>query len=224
MRLAILILALPLMASAAGGVAAPKETEAPAAGKVGTLAPGTGIPVGQHVPDGTVLGADGKPVSLSSLYAKGPVLLAFYRGGWCPYCNFEIRELSKAYPEFQKRGVQPVAVSVEKPEEEAKMTATYTVPFPILSDGDLALIEPFHVVNKVEGEQLKRLSGYGIDLEKPSGKTHHVIAIPSLFLIDQTGIVRWAHSDPTFTVRPTPGQLLAAIDALQSTGKLAHRQ
>ena len=54
---------------------------------------------------------------------------------------------------------------------------------------------------------------YGVDLEGRSGKKHHVIAVPALFLIGQQGVVRWAHSDPTYTVRPTTAQILAAIDA-----------
>jgi peroxiredoxin len=205
------------------GAPTPLETTAPAADKIGTLAPGTGVPVGQKVPDGRVLNLGGKPVTLSSLYAKGPILLVFYRGGWCPYCNFQIRELTTAFTEYQKRGVTPVAVSVEKPDEEARTKATYSVPFPILSDRDLALIEPFHVVHKVEGKELEMMSKYGVDLEAASGRTHHVIAIPALFLIDRSGIVRWAHSDPTYTVRPTTAQILAAIDAARRSG-LAVRQ
>ena len=133
----------------------------------------------------------------------------FYRDGWCQYCNFQICELTRAFAEFQKRGVTPVAVSVEKPEEEATTKAIYSIPFRILSDGDLALIEAFHVVNKVEGEQLEMFRKYGVDLEGRSGKKHHVIAVPALFLIDQQGVVRWAHSDPTYTVRPTTAQILA---------------
>src|SRR5260370_24173323 len=200
----------------------PMETTAPAADKIGTLAPGTGIPVGQKVPDGRVLDLGGKPVTLSSLYAKGPILLVFYRGGWCPYCNFQIRELTTAFPEYQKRGVTPVAVSVEKPDEEAKTKATDSVSFPVLSDSDLALIEPFHVVHKVEGKELEMMGKYGVNLESASGRTHHVIAIPSLFLIDRNGVVRWAHSDPTYTVRPTTAQILAAIVAAQRVGLAVH--
>jgi hypothetical protein len=61
--------------------------------------------VGQKVPDAHARDLDGKDVTLSSLYTKGPVLLAFYRGGWCPYCNSEIHALTTAYPDYQKRGV-----------------------------------------------------------------------------------------------------------------------
>ncbi len=201
--------------AASAAVAAPpmKEIAPPAADRVGVLAPNTGIPVGQRVPDVHARDLGGQDVALSSLYAKGPLLLVFYRGGWCPYCNSEIHALTTAYPQYQGRGVTPVAISVDRPEAEARMKATYSIPFPVLSDSDATAIEAFHVVRKVEGDELAKMKGFGIDLESYSGKTHHEIAIPAFFLIDRTGVVRWAHSDPDFRVRPTTEQLLAAIAA-----------
>lgn len=195
-----------------------KELSAPPPERVGVLAPNTGVPVGQKVPDVHARDLDGKDVTLSSLYAKGPILLVFYRGGWCPYCNSEIHALTTAYPDYRKRGVVPVAVSVDKPEAEAKMKATYTIPFPVLSDSDAAMIEAFHVVKKVGDDELTKMKGFGVDLEAYSGKTHHEIAIPALFLIDRTGVVRWAHSDPDFKVRPSTAQILAAIDGAHLGG------
>jgi thiol-disulfide isomerase/thioredoxin len=79
-----------------------KEYSAPPRERLGVLAPDTGIPVGQKVPDLSARNLDGTQVTLSSLYAKGPILLAFYRGGWCPYCNSEIHALTVAYPEYRK--------------------------------------------------------------------------------------------------------------------------
>ena len=64
-----------------------------------------------------------------------------------------------------------------------------------------------------------KMKGFGVDLERSSGQTHHEIAIPSLFLIDRTGVVRWAHSDPDFKVRPSTAQILAAIDVAKLTDK-----
>jgi peroxiredoxin len=207
--------------SAPPGSATPRirETTAPPANRVGVLAPGTGVPVGQTAPDVHGRDLDGKDVALSTLFAKGPVLLAFYRGGWCPYCNFEIRALTTAYPDFQRRGVTPVAVSVDRPDAEARTKATYAIPFPVLSDSDATILEAFHVVKKVEGEELAKMKSFGVDLESSSGKTHHTIAIPALFLIDRTGVVRWAHSDADFKVRPSTAQILAAIDAAAIEGK-----
>jgi peroxiredoxin len=149
---------------------------------------------------------------------KQPILLAFYRGGWCPYCNTEIHELVAADSEFHKRGVALVAASVDTPDAEAKLHATYSIPFAVLSDSDAAMIEAFHVVKHVEGDELAKMKGFGVDLEQYSGKTHHEIAMPSLFLIDREGIVRWAHSDPDFKVRPSVAQMLEAIDRTNLAG------
>ena len=213
---------MPAMAASASAAAASpnmKPYTDPPADRIGVLAPGTGIPVGQKVPDLHARDLDGKDVSLSSLYMKGPILLAFYRGGWCPFCSTENHSLATAYPEYQKRGVTPVTVSVDKPDAEAKTKATYSIPFPVLSDSDATMIEAFHVVNHVDDATLAKMNGFGVDLEGYSGKTHHEIAVPSLFLIDRTGVVRWAHSDPDFKVRPSTAQILAAIDAAKLSTK-----
>lgn len=201
--------------SAAGGPTKPmmKEYQETPVDRLGKLAPGTGIPVGSKIPAVGALDLDGHPVAIGDLAARGPILLVFYRGGWCPYCNFEIHELSKAYPEYQKRGVTPVAVSVDKPDEAAKTEATYTIPFPVLSDSDLTVHEAFHVVHRADEAEVSRLWDYGIDLARSSGRTHHAFALPALFLIDREGMVRWAHADPDYKVRPRTAQILAAIDA-----------
>jgi peroxiredoxin len=202
-------------AAPSGAPAAPpmKPYTEPPADRIGVLAPGTGIQVGQKVPDIHARDLNGNDVSLASLYAKGPILLAFYRGGWCPFCASENHALATTYSEYQKRGVTPVTVSVDKPDQEAKTKATYAIPFPVLTDSDATMIEAFHVVNNVDDATFAKMKGFGVDLESYSGKSHHKIAIPSLFLIDRAGTVRWAHSDPDFKVRPSIPQILAAIDA-----------
>lgn len=191
-----------------------KEYAPPPAPRVGMLAPGVGVPVGQKAPDAIVQDTHGMPVRLAEVYKKGAVLLAFYRGGWCPYCSYEIHELSVAFPEYQKRGVTPVAISVDKEDESQKTEATFAIPFPIFSDPDLRAHDAFHVVHKADDAETAKLKGFGIDLERASGRTHHSFAVPALFVIDGAGIVRWAHADPDYKVRPHTAQILAAIDAL----------
>lgn len=115
---------------------------------VGTLPPGSGVAVGQQAPDAAVRDAEGREVRLRELVTTGPVLLVFYRGGWCPYCNSQIHELTAAYPEYKKRGVTPVAISVDRVEESAKTQATYTIPFPVLSDSDLAAHRAYRVLHR----------------------------------------------------------------------------
>jgi peroxiredoxin len=140
--------------------------------------------------------------------------LIFYRGGWCPFCNFQIRELTHAYGELRKRGVMPVAVSVDRTDEATRTSATYEIPFRVLSDPDLQAHEAFKVVHHADDAEVARLKGFGMDIEQYSGRDHHAIAIPSMFVIDKSGMVRWAHAARDYKTRPSPEQLFAALDGL----------
>jgi peroxiredoxin len=70
------------------------------------------------------------------------------------------------------------------------------------------------VLHQVDDSELARLTSFGIDLEKASGRAHHAIAVPAAFLVDRKGVVRWAHADPGYKVRPSTAQILGAIDGL----------
>jgi len=192
-----------------------KEYSAPAKERLGTLPEGVGVPVGQTPPDAVLEDLSKGKVDLAELAEKrGPLLVVFYRGGWCPYCNFEIHELAVAYPDYQKRGILPVAISVDKPSESAETAATYTIPFPVLSDPDLRAHQAFRVVHTADETEVLKLKGAGIDLEEASGRTHHEFAIPALFVVDRSFTVRWAHADPDYKVRPRTSQILGVIDGL----------
>lgn len=157
----------------------------------------------------------GKTVQLADFWKKGWVLLVFYRGGWCPHRNFQVRELTRALPELDKRAVTPVLISVDRVAEAAKTSATYEIPYPVLSDPELVVHRGFRVLQQVDDATLAKCRDFGIDLEGSSGQKHHTIAVPSLSLVDKEGIVRFAHADRDYKVRPSTAQILAAIDRTQ---------
>jgi len=196
--------------------AAPRiaPTEATAAEVLGSAPEGVGLAPGATAPDVTAADTHGDAVRLRGLLEEGPVLVVFYRGGWCPYCNSQIRELAVAHPELARRGVTPVAVSVDRPEEGAKTRAAYSIPFPVVSDPDLAWHRGFGVTLELGDDEVARLSGFGIDLEASSGRDHQTLAVPSVFIVDASGVVRWRHVHPDYRQRPTTAQLLAVIDGL----------
>lgn len=191
-----------------------KAYENPAELALGTLPDGVGLKPGSVIPDLTVQDIDQKAVNLRQLARSGPLLLVFYRGGWCPYCNFQIHELVEAYPSFKAKGIRPVAISVDRPEEGAKTRATYAIPFPVLSDPELSVHKAFNVVNKVSPEYLAKLKSMGKDLESYSGRPHNSIAIPAVFLIDRSATVRWAHAHEDYKLRPSAAQLLSHMPPL----------
>lgn len=189
-------------------------TARPADGnQLGKLTGAAGLAPGAKAPSVLVKDAKGAPVALAELWTKGPILLVFYRGGWCPFCNFQIREFVKAHDEYEKRGVTPVFISVDTVDESKKTTATYSIPFPILADPDLVAHRAFSVTRKADDAEVEKLRGYHIDIETASGRKHHEMAVPSVFLIDKTGTVQWSHANPDYKQRPSTEQLLGVLDA-----------
>jgi peroxiredoxin len=179
---------------------------------LGTVPEGHGLELGGELPEAAVADAGGENVELAAALGDGAVLIGFYRGGWCPYCTSQVRELTARHDEFAERGVKLALVSADKPDEAAKTEATYEVPFPLLSDPDLVAHEAFGVVFEVPADDVERLKEMGMDLEAASGRDHHTIAMPSLFLFGEDGELLWQHADPDYSVRPRVDQILKVLD------------
>lgn len=173
-----------------------------------------GIKKGTKVPAFTLQSVQGDATELSTLLQQGPLMVVFYRGGWCPYCNLQIRDLTKQWSEFQQRGVTPVLISADSVDAAALASNTYRIPFPVMSDSNLSAHEAFDVVLTVDDATYTLYQSYGIELEQWSGKDHHKIAVASVFLVDKQGVVQWAHTSTDYKARPTTSQLLTVIDAV----------
>lgn len=186
--------------------------------ELGKVAEGLGLEIGSALPDVEVNDVEGSTVSLKTLVRGKRTMIVFYRGGWCPFCNFQIKSLVDDHAEFEKRKIEVVAISVDRPRESAKTKAAHEIPFAVLSDQDLVAHGAFHVVQRVEAAKVAELAAKGMDLEKLSGRTHHQIAVPSVFFIDEQGIVRFVHADPNYRRRPKTRQLLEQADAVFGQG------
>jgi peroxiredoxin len=200
---------MPAAAPSATPEAAPTMVlgETPAS-KLGSVQNGLGLKLGAKAPDATLNDVTGKTQKLSALYSEGPTFVVFYRGGWCPFCNLQLQGLTAAKADFEAKGLKVVAISVDKPDEEAKTKAKHGVSFPMLSDSDLTAHKAFNVVHVPPEAEQKALAGYGINLENSSGKTHHSFAVPAIFLIDKSGTVKWMHIDEEYKTRPSAKQMI----------------
>ncbi|MBX9869833.1 MAG: AhpC/TSA family protein [Burkholderiaceae bacterium] len=173
------------------------------------------LKIGQKANDFTLFDATGKSVSLTTLRQNGPVIISFYRGAWCPFCNIELRALQKELPVFKELGVNLIAISPEQPDHAMPLIEREKLTFPVLSDPGNKVAKQFGIVFALEGE-VRRISHdvFGVDLPKLNGDQSWEIPVPATYLIDADGIVRFAFFDPEFRHRVEPEQLLNAIRKL----------
>lgn len=190
---------------------APETLTAPTA--LGVRDGDAGLAPGTPVPDFSAWRHTGDPVSKADLFnGQKPVLVIFYRGGWCPYCNLQIRQLTEAYDEFSRRGVSLLLISADRPDAAALAQRQYEIPFPVLSDPQLNAHAAFKVAVQMTPELYQQYRQYGIDVEQWSGQKHHQFALSSAFLVAADGQVQWAHVSADYRQRPSVAQLLSAID------------
>jgi len=176
------------------------------------------LKVGAQAPDFTLPDAQGRPVKLSTLLAKGPVVVTFYRGAWCPYCNVQLGQYQERLKDLQAAGAQLVAISPQLPDFTAQTAKKHGLGFPVLSDRGNAVARTYGLVYKMPDALAQAYKEvYGIDLEIIHGDTHHELPMPGTFVLDAKGIVRLAFAQADYTRRLTVEDLLVAVKGLAKT-------
>ncbi|RWA10078.1 hypothetical protein EKO27_g5028 [Xylaria grammica] len=179
-----------------------------------TWDPSKTIQVGDKLPGFRLTDATGKEVTSDSLLAKGPLLITFYRGEWCPFCNIAIAFLQKHLPEFQARGVTLVAISPELPNNNLTTTEKHALQFPVLTDLHNTFAKKLGIVyDQSSAKDLHQ--SLGVDLNERNGDGTWEVPIPATLLVSKDGIVRNTAIEPDYKVRLDPKQALDWIDAMQ---------
>ncbi|KAI1749577.1 AhpC-TSA-domain-containing protein [Xylaria castorea] len=179
-----------------------------------TWDPSKAIQVGDKLPEFRLTDATGKEVTSDSLLAKGPLLITFYRGEWCPFCNISIAFLQKHLPDFQARGVTLVAISPELPNNNMTTTEKHALQFPVLTDLHNGFARKLGIVyDQSSAKDLHK--SLGIDLNARNGDATWEVPIPATLLVTKDGIVRNTAIEPDYKIRLDPEQALKWIDALQ---------
>lgn len=175
--------------------------------------PNPGLKVGAKAPNFTLNNPYGKPVELNTMLRKGPVILVFYRGAWCPYCNLELKTLKETLPNFKKYGAALVAVTPQTPDKSQVNQDGY--PFEILSDLDDQVMKAYKLYWEVPPElDAAYKHSFGLDVASFNGNGRRGLPIPGTFVIDQSGIVRAAFADADYKKRMEPADILAALRKL----------
>ena len=176
------------------------------------------LQVGAALPALTLSDAMGKPVDLRALNATGPLVIVFYRGGWCPYCNLELREWQRLLPQLRERGVTLVAISPQTPDNSLSTAERNELAFPVLSDSNLAAARAFGIAFTMNPDLVELYAKAGNDLPTLNGNGQWVLPIPATYLIDAHGRVALAHVEADYRQRAEPMQVLEAlhVDGIKS--------
>jgi peroxiredoxin len=166
--------------------------------------------VGAAAPAVMLRRADGTSFAFRPDKLDQPVVLIFYRGGWCPYCNTHLGELHKVEKPLRELGYRLLFFSADKPELLYSSLKDPSIQYTLLSDSKMTAARAYGVAFRVDDATLERYQRFGIDLEKTSGETHHQLPVPAVFVIDTQGIVRFVHANPDYRVRISNDELLSA--------------
>lgn len=171
-----------------------------------------GLLVNDKAPGFKAKDQSGKTVNLEEELKKGPVVLVFYRGQWCPYCNRQLKKLEDSLSFITAKGARLIAITPEKPENITKTINKTNATYPIVFDDGLVIMKKYDVAFEVDKKTVERYKGYGIDFTEANGANNNEhLPIPALFVIDKNGTIVFRHFDPDYTKRASVADILAHL-------------
>lgn len=171
-----------------------------------------GLFLNAKAPDFRLKDQSGVDVSLKELRKKGPVVVFFYRGNWCPYCNKQLSRMQDSLQLFTERGASVVAITPENGAGIAKTIAKTGAVFSILSDADMKVSNAYQVAYAVDERTLNRYKSFDIDLLANNGqKERAYLPVPAIYIVNKEGSVVYRYFDEDYKKRPSVKELLKEI-------------
>jgi peroxiredoxin len=179
-----------------------------------------GLKVGDRAPGFALPDQLGRTVSLDEQLARGPVVLVFYRGDWCPFCNLTLRALQDERTTIQAAGAHLIAVSPQAPDRALALSERHRLQFPVLSDVSQTAIAAYRLQYEVAPELRDLYAGrFGNDLREQNADQTWRLPVPATFVIDQDGLIRARFVAADHTKRMEPSEIVASVAALSSDGR-----
>jgi peroxiredoxin len=161
----------------------------------------------------TLPDATGSAQSLESMLTKGPVVVTFYRGGWCPYCNLQLREYQLALADMQGLGAQLVAISPQTPDESLSTAEKSELKFHVLSDARNDVARQFGLAYKLPEKVAEAYAS--LNLDKVNGGTSDELPMTATYVIDQSGTIAYAFIEADYRARAEPADIIDALRQLK---------
>jgi peroxiredoxin len=172
------------------------------------------LKAGDKAPLFTLKDPEGNSVSSASLLANGPLVVSFYRGVWCPYCNMELQALEAAKPEFERLGAKLVAISPQTPVNSRKSVRQNNLSFPILSDANNDVANAFGLKFALADYLIELYKSLKNELPAFNGDSSWTLPMPGRFVIAPDRTIVYAEVNPDYTIRPEPETMVPALKKL----------
>ncbi len=171
--------------------------------------------VGAKMPSFTLNDSLGKPVNSADLLKQGHLVVVFYRGAWCPFCNAYLHKLQKNLPQIRENGGNLVAISVENADRSMAVAKKNELNFTVLSDPNLNVARSFGIVYQLSDETNEKYKGYGIDLVKYNQTEKPDLPISATYVVSKKGEIVYAFIEADYQKRAEPEAILQALAKLK---------
>jgi peroxiredoxin len=171
--------------------------------------------VGDAAPALQLPDALGHPFGLAGAWQRGPLVIVFYRGGWCPYCNLELRAWQEQLAALQHMGGSLVAISPQTPDHSLSTAEKNALLFPVLSDSALQAANAFGIGFTLPPQLMALYSSVGNQLPELNGNGQWVLPIPATYVIGRDGRIAFAHIEVDYRERAEPEEVLAVVHKLR---------
>jgi len=172
------------------------------------------LKLGDKIPDFALPNAEGKLVASDELLARGPLVINFFRGDWCPFCRLMLQALDRALPAITAAGGQLVALSPDTGGRLARAKKRLKLSIDLLADVDNGVVLAFGVAFRAPEPYRKLIASFGTNLAERHGNDAWIIPIPATYVVDREGIVRYAFVEPEFVRRAEPDDIVAVLKQL----------
>ena len=174
------------------------------------------IKLGDKLPAFNLANQDGAVVASDDLLAQGPLVISFFRGVWCPYCNIELQALEQWADAFRQAGAQLVTIAPQQAASARKTKTNNTLSFDVLIDEGNAYARTLGLAFSLPDDLREVYRSFGIVLPEHNGDESWTLPMPARLVVDRTGRIIYADISPDYTVRPDPSETVAAVKQLKA--------
>ncbi|WP_299522839.1 peroxiredoxin-like family protein [Winogradskyella sp.] len=166
---------------------------------------------GNKVPEISLPNATGSTINLNDILENNRVVLTFYRGGWCPYCNLELRAFQEVLPQIEAKGAKLIAISPETPDNSLTTSEKNNLSFEVLSDRNNLVAKSLGLVFQLPRSLQELYKTFGIDLDQNQDNTEQELPIAATYIIEQDGTISYDYLEEDYKLRADPSEVLTAL-------------